>query len=96
MSYEELRDGRQVARKEHRCESCGCRIDKGSPYSQRVYKWGGDLHDEKLHTWCRDELDLFLDDGRGDDGFEFFEVSDFVYEMLCSYGHDPEQEADHE
>jgi hypothetical protein len=85
--YVELFDGRQRARKPYRCESCGCSIPTGTLYSRRTYKFEGQLREEKLHTYCRDELQWFFE-MTDEAEFDFYDVQDFVTEELRTFGHD--------
>ena len=58
----------------------------GSRYSRRTYVFDGQLMDEKLHTYCRSELDWYLD-VTNEDEFEWDHVWDFVSEELTAYGY---------
>jgi hypothetical protein len=78
-------DGTKKARVAHRCDSCATTIPAGSRYARRTYKFEGDLCDEALHTWCRAELEWFLDAVEPDD-FCWDEVGEFVDEQLRDFG----------
>lgn len=68
---------RHVARKAHRCESCGRRINPGEPYNSTRMVDGGDAWVWKAHTYC-DAASQYLHDlgFEGDDGV-LLSVSDF-------------------
>ena len=90
MSYTGLTDSMRMARKPYSCDSCGSTIPAKTRYSRRTYVLDGELMDEKLHTWCRSELELYLDVIR-DDEFEWEWVDEFVNYELLGYGHEPDE-----
>ena len=53
MSYEEI-SAKVVkkGRKQYACEWCATAIAKGETHFNRVYKFEGDFHDERMHSEC--------------------------------------------
>lgn len=77
-----LGTARHVARKVHRCESCGARINPGEPYNRARIVDGGDAWVWKAHTACdAASLILWRLGVQGDDG-EFLAVRDMEDEDI--------------
>ena len=69
------------AKKEHTCDWCQCKIDKGEEYQNTTLKFN-DLYIWKSHLHCTkiyQELKMDTYDGDGVDSDTFME---FVYEFL--------------
>lgn len=77
------------ARKEHRCELCGGKINAGEHYVYTFQKDGGDVTSFKNHEQCDfilGELWRFLDpdDGISDDGFQEG-CQEYCHEFVCPH-----------
>jgi hypothetical protein len=58
-----------VARKMHRCESCGGRVEPGQKYYRARIVDGGEAWVWKAHEWCQKAGDILFANGfDGDDG----------------------------
>ena len=80
-----IKDSHPIARKEHICELCGCKINKGQKYYRQTNVYDGRIYDWIEHEECREiasELDMYdeynYDEGLSSEGFE---------EMLDEYIH---------
>ena len=71
-----IKDSHPIARKEHICELCGCKINKGQKYYRQTNVYDGCIYDWIEHEECREiasELDMFGecdDEGLSSEGFE--------------------------
>ena len=79
-----IKDFHPIARKEHICELCGCKIKKGQKYYRQTNIYDGCIYDWIEHEECREiasELDMY-DEYNYDDGLssEYFEdiLDDFA------------------
>lgn len=57
-----LHDSHPIARKEHICEYCGCKISKGQKYYRQTCAYDGYVYDWVAHKECQDiahDLDMF-------------------------------------
>lgn len=80
-----IKDSHPIARKEHICELCGCKINKGQKYYRQTNVFDGRIYDWIEHEECREiasKLDMFgecdSDEGLSSEDFE---------EMLDEYIH---------
>ena len=80
-----IKESHPIARKEHLCEFCGCKINKGQKYYRQTNIFDGRIYDWIEHEECREiasELDMYdeynYDEGLSSEGFE---------EMLDEYIH---------
>ena len=81
-----LKDSHPIARKEHTCELCGCKINKGQKYYRQTNIYDGRIYDWIEHEECRDithELDMFsecdYDEGLSSDYFKDI-IDDYIYQ----------------
>ena len=72
-----IKESHPIARKEHLCEFCGCKINKGQKYYRQTNVYDGCIYDWIEHEECREiasELDMFgecdSDEGLSSEGFE--------------------------
>ena len=57
-----LKESHPIARKEHICEFCGCKINKGQKYYRQTNIYDGCIYDWKGHEECSQiasELDMY-------------------------------------
>ena len=57
-----IKDSHPIARKEHICELCGCKINKGQKYYRQTNVFDGRIYDWIEHEECGQtvsELDMF-------------------------------------
>jgi len=74
----------RVAKKEHYCELCKKKINRGEKYSYECGKFDGDFFVRKLCLTCYDILNDYLcNDGYGEEEFSWWEVEDYVAEKFC-------------
>lgn len=89
-----LREENPIARKEHRCEFCNGKIEKGEKYTHLVYADCGNVSDYKLHDACREALNDYFDEYPYEDYWLVHEVMDFVNEKLKENGIEPAKYVD--
>ena len=78
-----IKDSHPIARKEHICELCGCKIKKGQKYYRQTNIYDGCIYDWIEHEECREiasELDMF-GECDSDEGLS----SDLYKEILDNY-----------
>jgi hypothetical protein len=73
---EVLKQTAPVAKKEHTCDWCLCKIEKGKKYENDTIKYDGKIASWKNHFHCREianELDMFdgCEEGVGSDDFMY-------------------------
>ena len=78
-----IKDSHPIARKEHICELCGCKINKGQKYYRQTNVFDGRIYDWIEHEECREiasELDMY-------DGCDYDEglTPDYFKEILDNY-----------
>ena len=80
-----IKDSHPIARKEHICELCGCRINKGQKYYRQKNVYDGRIYDWIEHEECREmasELDMYdecdYDEGLSTDLFKEI-IDDYIY-----------------
>lgn len=78
-----IKDSHPIARKEHICELCGCKINKGQKYYRQTNVYDGRIYDWIEHEECREiasELDMY-------DGCDYDEglTPDYFKEILDNY-----------
>lgn len=88
MSNTHLRTDLTKARKEHRCDYCGLKIDIGVVYNKTVGIFDGDFYTFKAHLPCQELTSLMKMHDHEDDGVDgnvFYEyVSEEYYELTDS------------
>lgn len=80
-----IKDSHPIARKEHLCELCGCKINKGQKYYRQTNIFDGCIYDWIEHEECRkiaSELDMY-DECDSDEGLS----TDCFKEILDDYIH---------
>ena len=80
-----LKESHPIARKEHLCEFCGCKIKKGQKYYRQTNIYDGCIYDWIEHEECHQiasELDMY-DECDYDEGLS----SDCFKEILDDYIH---------
>ena len=78
-----IKDSHPIARKEHICELCGCKIKKGQKYYRQTNVYDGCIYDWIEHKECREiasELDMY-------DGCDYDEglSSEDIEEIIDNY-----------
>ena len=79
-----IKDSHPIARKEHICELCGCKINKGQKYYRQINAFDGRIYDWIEHEECREiasKLDMY--DECDDEGLS----SEVFEEILDDYIH---------
>lgn len=76
-----IKESHPIARKEHICELCGCKINKGQKYYRQTNIYDGRIYDWIEHEECREiasKLDMFgeCDYGEGLSSEVFEEILD--------------------
>ncbi len=79
------------ARKEHKCECCGQKIEIGQKYSYETGKYDGDMFSRKLCLVCENILQGYCSK-ESDEEFTWDEVSDWLHDLYC---HDCEHGGGH-
>ena len=80
-----IKDFHPIARKEHICELCGCKINKGQKYYRQTNIFDGRIYDWIEHEECREiasELDMY-DECDYDEGLS----TDLFTEIIDDYIH---------
>ena len=80
-----LKESHPIARKEHLCGLCGCKINKGQKYNRQTNIYDGYIYDWIEHEECcqiASELDMY-DECDYDEGLS----SDCFKEILDDYIH---------
>lgn len=78
-----IKESHPIARKEHLCEFCGCKINKGQKYYRQTNIFDGRIYDWIEHEECREiasELDMY-DECDYDEGLS----TDLFKEILDDY-----------
>lgn len=82
-----ISQGERKARKEHICNYCGEKIEKGETYRSAFLKDGGDVYQWKGHLRCNfiaRELWRYIDSDDGMQAEDFQEgCSEFCYAFVC-------------
>ena len=78
-----IKESHPIARKEHICELCSCKINKGQKYYRQTNIFDGRIYDWIEHEECREiasELDMY-------DGCDYDEglTPDYFKEILDNY-----------
>ena len=80
-----IKESHPIARKEHICELCGCKINKGQKYYRQTNIYDGCIYDWIEHEECREiasELDMFgecdYDEGLSTDLFKEI-IDDYIH-----------------
>ena len=80
-----IKDSHPIARKEHICELCGCRINKGQKYYRQKNVYDGRIYDWIEHEECREiasKLDMYdeynYDEGLSSENFEEI-LDNYIY-----------------
>ena len=79
-----IKDSHPIARKEHICELCGCKINKGQKYYRQTNVYDGRIYDWIEHEECLEiasKLDMY--DECDDEGLS----SEVFEEILDNYIH---------
>ena len=80
-----LKTNRPIARKEHKCQYCECKINIGERYEVATCCFEGTIYDWKSHCDCADVssalkmYDNCDDQGLGEESFHEF-IDEYVYE----------------
>lgn len=81
-----IKDSHPIARKEHLCELCGCKINKGQKYYRQTNIYDGCIYEWIEHEECHQvsaELDMYsvcdIDDGLSSDDFGAA-INDYIYQ----------------
>lgn len=84
-----LKDSYPIARKEHICELCGCKINKGQKYYRQTNIYNGCIYEWIEHEECHQvtaELDMYsvcnIDDGLSSDDFGAA-IDEYIYQEHC-------------
>ena len=78
-----IKESHPIARKEHLCEFCGCKINKGQKYYRQTNIFDGRIYDWIEHEECREiasELDMF-----GECDYDEGLSSDLYKEIIDNY-----------
>ena len=79
-----IKDSHPIARKEHICELCGCRINKGQKYYRQKNVYDGRIYDWIEHEECREiASELVVYDECDDEGLS----SEDFEEIIDNYIH---------
>lgn len=70
------------ARKEHKCEYCGKKIEIGQKYSYETGKYDGDMFSRKLCLTCENILAEYCK-SKGYGEFDWWAVSDWLSDLYC-------------
>ena len=79
-----IKDSHPIARKEHICELCSCKINKGQKYYRQTNIFDGRIYDWIEHEECREiasKLDMYDecdDEGLSSEGFEEI-LDDYIH-----------------
>ena len=81
-----LKESHPIARKEHICDFCGCKINKGQKYYRQTNIYDGCIYDWIEHEECSQiasELDMYgecdFDEGLSPDNFRDI-LNDYIYQ----------------
>ena len=81
-----LKESHPIARKEHLCELCGCKINKGQKYHRQTNVYDGRVYDWIEHEECCQivsELDMYstcdYDEGLSSDYFKDI-LNEYTYQ----------------
>ena len=81
-----IKESHPIAKKEHICELCGCKINKGQKYYRQTNVFDGRIYDWIEHEECREiasELDMFgecdYDEGLSTDLFKEI-IDNYIYQ----------------
>lgn len=81
-----IKESHPIARKEHICELCGCKINKGQKYYRQTNVYDECIYDWIEHEECREiasELDMFgecdSDEGLSSEVFEEI-LDNYIYQ----------------
>lgn len=67
MSFDLLSQSYPIARKEHICEWCGEKIEKGEKYYRYVGFYDGNFQNTPLHLECAEAMDKHLKEDMDDE-----------------------------
>ena len=70
------------ARKEHKCEYCGQKIEIAQKYSYETGKYDGDMFSRKLCLTCENILEEYCKSA-GYEEFDWWDVSDWLSDFYC-------------
>jgi hypothetical protein len=82
---EVIRTNINIARKEHRCSFCGCKISKGEQYRHSTNKCDGSLYVWKEHLHCADLCNEIWDYVDPDDGMTSDDFCDAIKELAHTF-----------
>ena len=81
-----IKDSHPIARKEHICELCGCKINKGQKYYRQTNVFDGCIYDWIEHEECLEiasKLDMFgecdYDEGLSPDLYKEI-IDNYIYQ----------------
>jgi len=85
---ETIGNSKHKARKEHRCDLCHGKIEKGQIYERQFNKFDGDVYTWKNHEDCSkiaSKLNMYQHCDEGLDSDTFREIIDDQYYKLLSH-----------
>lgn len=88
---ETLKTVNPIARKEHTCDYCGCKICVGERYERATILFEGNIYDWVSHECCSKithELKMF--DGCDDNGLNSEEFRENINEYVSEFHYDDE------
>ena len=83
-----IKDFHPIARKEHICELCGCKINKGQKYYRQTNVYDGRIYDWIEHEECREiASELVVYDECDYDEYDEGLSPDYFKEIIDDYIH---------
>lgn len=78
-----------IAKKEHRCMYCGCKIPIGEKYQRCTLTYDGDLYDWVCHTDCHAvAVSLRMFDYVGDEGLDGYTFQESLFQYVSEHYYD--------
>lgn len=71
-----------TARKEHICNQCGQKINKGEKYLKICFKEGNEFFEIKHHLFCDELVNAYCKNSETDD-YKEYRVDDWIRETVC-------------
>lgn len=76
------------AKKDHHCDLCGQKIEKGSSYFNHAVKYEGEFNEMKFHPECHQMVEAYWAENYGEE-WNVEDVMEFVNEWLKEDGYEP-------